>query len=454
MKHARWILTPLVLLGLVTACGRQPTPTAQRPVAPEAVARDAFERWTQATGTPFRNVESIVLSDDGTFAVVRITAEFRQTAESDWVEMEAKLECRNVGGNWQANPSFVFDLTQAEIDKQNARATTVAAAAPVAVVNGKTISTRDYQAVVQYQRFQFSSAITRLQDQLSQLDPSAEDQQFLVQYFQQQIQQYQTQAASAPTQVLEDMIDDELIRQEAAKRSIQVTSDEVQTEIEQQFGFDRNPPTPTPTPIAATVAITVTPTPTTVPMTADDFQKNYSDYVLTVRQNAGFSEAAFRRVFESGLYRTKLQAALEAEVPLTAEQIHARHILVATEDEAKKVLERLQAGEDFATVAKEVSTDTATKDEVGNLGWFPRGQMVTEFEDAAFALQPGQTSDIVKTDYGYHIIQVIERDPNRALDEASLAQKKSAALDDWLATQRTSDTVERYWSWDKVPASQ
>jgi parvulin-like peptidyl-prolyl isomerase len=323
--------------------------------------------------------------------------------------------------------------------------------APVATVNGKPISTRDYQAMVRYQRYQHSSTIARLQSQLSLLDPTAEDQQFLVQYIQQQIQQLQVAEVSLATDVLDNMIDDELIRQEAARRNITVTADELQAEIEQQFGYFRNPPTPTPTLTAATVDTSVTPTPTEVPMTLEEFQQNYSQYVAALGKNASFSETAFRRLFEASLYRTKLQDALAEEVPLTAEQVHARHILVATEDEAKTVLERLEAGEDFAALAKELSLDTGTKDEGGDLGWFPRGQMVTEFEDAAFALEPGQTSDPVATSYGYHIINVIERDANRPLDETMLEQKKAAALDDWLATQRQSEAVKLYWSSDKVP---
>jgi parvulin-like peptidyl-prolyl isomerase len=247
------------------------------------------------------------------------------------------------------------------------------------------------------------------------------------------------------------MIDAELVRQEAGNRNISVTADELQAEIEQQFGYIRNPPTPTPTPITATLETAVTPTPTAVPMTLEEFQQNYSQYVVALRKNASFGETAFRRLFESSLYRTKLQDSLAKEVPLTAEQVHVRHILVATEEEAKKVLERLQAGEDFAALAKELSQDTGSKENSGDLGWFPRGQMVTEFEDAAFALQPGQTSDPVKTSYGYHIINVIDRDANRPLDETMLEQKKASALEDWLATQRQSEAVKRYWSSDKVP---
>jgi parvulin-like peptidyl-prolyl isomerase len=323
--------------------------------------------------------------------------------------------------------------------------------APIATVNGKPISTRDYQAMVRFRDFEIVNMISRVQNQLNSLDPTNEDQQFLVQYMQQQVQQLQTQRGSVSTATLDEMIDDELVRQEAAKRSIQVTSEELQAEIEQQFGFIRNPPTPTPTPITTTVDISVTPTPTTAPMTLEGFQTSYNDYAVALRKNIGFSEVAFRRLFESSLYRTKLQEALAEQVSASEEQVHARHILVETEEEAKKVQERLSAGEDFAALAKELSLDTGSQEAGGDLGWFARGQMVTEFEEAAFALQPGQTSEPVKSSYGYHIINLIERDPNRALDEATLEQKKASAVDDWLATQRTSDAVKSYWSSDKVP---
>jgi parvulin-like peptidyl-prolyl isomerase len=320
---------------------------------------------------------------------------------------------------------------------------------PIALVNGKLISTRDYQQMVQYRRFDLAAQAARLQTELSRLDPTVEEQQFLVQYYQQQIQQLQSQEVSLPLQVLDDMIDDELVRQEAATRSIIVTPEELQEEIELQFGYQRNPPTPTPTLITATVAITVTPSPTVPLMSEDQFQKNYGEYVLALRSNAGFSEAAFRRLFESSIYRTKLQEALGEEIPTTDEQVHARHILVETEEEAQGVLERLEAGEDFAALANEISMDTGT--EGGDLGWFPRGQMVTEFEEAAFALQPGQTSDPVQTTYGYHIIELIERDSDQPLEEPIVEQRKASALNDWLAEQRESDAVERYWSSDKVP---
>jgi peptidyl-prolyl cis-trans isomerase C len=89
------------------------------------------------------------------------------------------------------------------------------------------------------------------------------------------------------------------------------------------------------------------------------------------------------------------------------EKVHCSHILVKTEKEANAVLERLQKGEKFANIAKEVSLCPSGK-RGGDLGTFSRGAMVKEFEKAAFALQKGGLSPLVKTKYGYHVIKRLE----------------------------------------------
>ena len=121
----------------------------------------------------------------------------------------------------------------------------------------------------------------------------------------------------------------------------------------------------------------------------------------------------------------KLQTAIgDEQVPAVQEQVHARHILVATEDQARDVLTQLQNGADFATLAQQLSTDPGSKDKGGDLGWFGRGVMDKPFEDAAFALQPGQLSDVVHGANGYHVIQVLERDANRAVPPDQLQTQR------------------------------
>ncbi|KAI7244482.1 hypothetical protein KC345_g12150, partial [Hortaea werneckii] len=90
------------------------------------------------------------------------------------------------------------------------------------------------------------------------------------------------------------------------------------------------------------------------------------------------------------------------------EEVRASHILVETKEEADAIVKQLKDGADFATLAKEKSADTGSKDKGGDLDFFKRADMVAEFSDAAFKLKVGETSGAVKTDYGYHIIKVTD----------------------------------------------
>ena len=96
------------------------------------------------------------------------------------------------------------------------------------------------------------------------------------------------------------------------------------------------------------------------------------------------------------------------------EKIRARHILVETEDEAKKILEEIRGGKPFEDAAKEYST-CPSKEDGGNLGLFGKGQMVPEFEDAAFALEVGSMSGPVKSQFGWHIIRLEEKQPSSVM---------------------------------------
>jgi peptidyl-prolyl cis-trans isomerase C len=118
------------------------------------------------------------------------------------------------------------------------------------------------------------------------------------------------------------------------------------------------------------------------------------------------------------------------------EEIHARHILVATEAEAKEVEERLKKGEDFATLAKEKSKDPSA--EGGDLGFFSRGQMLKPFEDAAFALKEGEISEPVQTQFGWHIIKVEEK---RTRPLPTFDQVKDQIISQ-LTAQKAKETIK------------
>ena len=135
--------------------------------------------------------------------------------------------------------------------------------------------------------------------------------------------------------------------------------------------------------------------------------------------------------------------AITANVPHSQDEVWARHILVADEATATAVRTRLLNGEDFAKVAAEVSTDTGSKDNGGDLGWFGKGQMVAEFETAAFSLKIGEISQPVKSQYGYHIIQVLAHNVV-PLDASAYDQARQKAFSDWLTQARIDYKVVTY----------
>jgi peptidyl-prolyl cis-trans isomerase C len=124
--------------------------------------------------------------------------------------------------------------------------------------------------------------------------------------------------------------------------------------------------------------------------------KTLMESVLGNVAKTATTDAAERKVYDDVAKQQKPEA-----------EIHARHILVPTEAEAKAALARVKAGEDFAKVADEVSKDPGSQG--GDLGWFTRDKMVPAFADAAFKLEKGQISDPVKSEFGWHIIKLEDK---------------------------------------------
>ncbi|MBI5130611.1 MAG: peptidylprolyl isomerase [Rhodopseudomonas palustris] len=160
------------------------------------------------------------------------------------------------------------------------------------------------------------------------------------------------------------------------------------------------------------------------------------DDLLSVEGKAATTDEAMKKVYE------------DAAKQISGEQeVHARHILVETEDEAKAVAEELKKGADFAELAKKKSKDPGASDG-GDLGFFTKDQMVPEFSAVAFALEPGKISDPVKSQFGWHIIKVEEK---RSRKPPTFEQVKPQieqyvtrkAQSDYVAQLRQSAKVER-----------
>lgn len=135
-----------------------------------------------------------------------------------------------------------------------------------------------------------------------------------------------------------------------------------------------------------------------------------------------------------------------AAVPTSAEQVHVRYILLESEEGARNVLAQLQAGADFAALAQEFSRDESTRERGGDQGWFPQGLelMPPEVEIAAFALEVGQISEVVTSQFGYYILQLLERDSDRPLSPEMRQSLRERTFARWLEEQRATAAIERF----------
>jgi peptidyl-prolyl cis-trans isomerase C len=152
----------------------------------------------------------------------------------------------------------------------------------------------------------------------------------------------------------------------------------------------------------------------------------------------GYLEADFRRDLARSIAAAWMRDQVAAAVPQAAEQVHARQILVYQREQAEEALAQLQAGQDFATLAARYNAITA-----GDLGWFPRGYLLDPaLDEAVFSLEPGEYSSILETPTGFHIIQVIERDAERALEAEARLTLQTQALQSWLEEQRMESDIQ------------
>lgn len=152
----------------------------------------------------------------------------------------------------------------------------------------------------------------------------------------------------------------------------------------------------------------------------------------------GFTEENFRNYLKRSIEAAWMRDEIINDVPLQMEQIHAQQMLFYDLAAAEITLETLNEGKDFSQLASTHDPQT-----LGDLGWFPEGFLVIpELDPIIFGLEVGETSDIIETEIGYHIIKVLDKDPNRPLDPAIRQLLKEVALDDWLERRWKLSTIE------------
>ena len=171
----------------------------------------------------------------------------------------------------------------------------------------------------------------------------------------------------------------------------------------------------------------------------DNFESALAESGLTedsLRSNIKFNQLKMQAIADS-----ITDEDIQAYYDQASHELKGRHILVEDEATANEVIEKLNAGEDFATLAKELSLDTASGANGGDLDWFTVGQMVTEFNDAAYALEVNEISKPVKSDYGYHIIQITDK---RAIEDFGTFEEKKDAIKETLVSKAQPDV--EYWN--------
>lgn len=158
----------------------------------------------------------------------------------------------------------------------------------------------------------------------------------------------------------------------------------------------------------------------------------------------GYTAEEFELALQEDMLARAMIDHLTQDIARIQEHVHARHILVATREEAEAILQQLAAGESFEDLARALSTDPSTRPAGGDLGWFPQGALlIPEVEAQAFELEPGEISDVVESPLGFHIIETIARE-SRVITEDNLLRQQEWTVSQWLEERRQNADITVY----------
>ena len=221
----------------------------------------------------------------------------------------------------------------------------------------------------------------------------------------------QAQLSQIRRSVLNSLIEQAIIEQAASTAGISVTDEELETTVQASI-------------------------------TAGQGQESFNQWLA--ENNLTLEE--FREIQRSQLLASKMIERVTALVPTSAAQVHARHILTLDLAQAQVLLEELRGGANFAALAQQASEDVSTAANGGDLGWFPRDVplMPPVVAEMAFSLQPGEISNVIESDQGYHIIKVEAREENRPLTPEMVLYVRQRAFEMWLDEQRGNAVIEQY----------
>lgn len=324
----------------------------------------------------------------------------------------------------------------------------------VATIGESKITVEEYQSRVRYERIMVRSQIIQYQNYLAQIDATDPNMQAAAQQLQAQQAQMEQQLSPefAPLfggGVLDQMIEEELIHKKAAEEGITVSAEEIDIQVEQMLGYDRE----------ATQEITNTEemTGTAQPMTAAEYNENYDAFVSNFLTASGLSQESFRQMISADMLKSQVVEHLAKDIESEAEQVKISYLNAKTEEAAAALRERLSTSEmDPAALIEELNDNENPDNGGGSLPWYTEGYIEQalgkEVELIAFDTAIGETSPPVQgRDESYYIIYV-EGHEERPLSETLLQQEQLKTYQNWL-TAEIAAKVEKL-DWQEVTPDQ